>query len=223
MPQPSGRAGRDPGHRFLRSGLVVLVLGAAAGACAGRLPVDINVAGGSQTLPPPAATSPTPDVKPPPRVRPPSDPSIESHPPVPPMLAGHWVGALSLQTCETTVADEAWRTACAASVGQVAPFEMTLEQSRDSVTGVSAFLDLADSVTGSVDAGGIFQFTTGHTTDGRSRGDGLTVIERFGAFTVSGQFVRGHYVVVTTRTESPAGVRNGRTTRTWRVVSLDRM
>ncbi|MDP7470855.1 MAG: hypothetical protein QGI02_00735, partial [Vicinamibacterales bacterium] len=129
--------------------------------------MDINVAGGSQTLPPPTTTSPTPDVKPPPRVRPPADPTTESIPPARPMVAGRWVGTLRVQTCETTVADAELRAACAASVGQIAPFEMRLEQSMDSVTGVSDFLDLSDSVSGTVDAGGVLQFMTGRTVDGR--------------------------------------------------------
>ncbi len=203
--------------------LVPLALLAVCSACRAGLPVDINVAGGSQSRPNPILPSPEPDVRKPPRERPPSDPSPDSFPPALPRMTGRWMGRLSRQTCVTTVPDRDVRADCAASVGQIAAFEMTLTQSREVVTGVSVFDSRTDSLTGTVDRGGLFRFSTSRTIDSRSRNEGLTVIEGIGTFTMSGRFVTGHYVVMTTRSESSTRALDGQTTSSWRIVSMDRI
>ncbi len=207
---------------WCRAVLVPLALLAFCSACRAGFPVDINVVGGSQSRPNPILPSPEPDVRQAPRERPPSDPSPDSFPPALPRMTGRWMGQLSRQTCVTTVPDRDVRADCAASVGQIAAFEMTLTQSRGVVTGVSLFDARTDSLTGTVERSGLFRFVTSRTIDSRSRDEGLAVIEGTGTFTMSGRIVTGHYVVMTTRSESSTRALDGQTTSTWRIVSLDR-
>ena len=94
-----------------------------------------------------------------------------------------------------------------------------------SVTGVFILDSDGDNLTGTVDTTGVFQFSTTGRTDRRGVDERLTVIERAGTFMVSGDTMTGRYETVTTRSELPARLAdlNGQTTRTWQVISLDRM
>lgn len=201
--------------------LLVLALGMACIANRPQLPVEINVKGGSQSKPNPVAPPPT---QPPPPIK---EPPLPPPRPTVPLIAGRWTAQIRLTACATTVRSEAAQASCAASVGRLDAFEMTINQVREStsVTGVFIVDSSGANLTGTVDTAGVFQFSTTGTTDRRGVDEGLTAIERVGTFVASGDTMTGRYETITTQSQLPAGLAdlNGQTMHTWQVISLERI